>query len=134
MSEHYKIQIITMKLISLILGVAILAGCASKPTDPALFSRAEAAIKRAVDAGAEEHAPVELRFAMERLQFAQQVASEREDYELAGWRAQEAELNAELAYVKTQAELARAEEDTALRAVEQVQEDIRVEFGEEGLE
>ncbi len=124
-----------MKVITLILGVVILAGCASnKPTDPALFSRAEAAIQRAVNAGAEEHAPVELRFAMERLRFAQEVASEREDYELAAWRAQESELNAELAYVKTQAELARAEEDTALRAVEQVQEDIQIEFGEESLE
>jgi len=123
-----------MKAISLIFILIILTSCASKPTDPALFERAEAAIQRAVNAGAEDHAPVELRFAMERLRFAREVSSEREDHELAAWRVQEAELNAELAYVKTQAELARAEEDAALRAVEQVQEDIRVEFGEEGLQ
>lgn len=126
---------LTIKRLSLVFGLLLLAGCASKPTDPALFDRAEAAIQRAVDAGAEEHAPVELRFAMERLRFAREVAvAEREDYELASWRVQEAELNAELAYVKTQAELARAEEDAALRAVEQVREDIRVEFGEEALQ
>lgn len=117
--------------VSLMISLAMLAGCASKPTDPALFNRAEAAIERAVNAGAEEHAPVELRFAMERLRYAREVALESEDYELAAWRAQEAELNAELAYVKTQAELARAAEDAALRAVERVREDIRVEFGEE---
>lgn len=114
--------------------IMTLVACASKPTDPALFERAEAAIQRAQAVGAEEHAPVELRFAMERLRFAKKVADEREDHELAGWRAQEAELNAELAYVKTQAELAHKEEQASLQMVEQVREDIRVEFGEENLE
>lgn len=124
----------SMKAIALIFSLLLLTACASNtPTDPALFDRAEAAIERATEAGAEEHAPVELRFAMERLRYAKDVALASEDYELAAWRAQEAELNAELAYVKTQAEIARAEEDEALRNVERVQEDIRVEFGEEGL-
>lgn len=123
-----------MKVIAIIISLLLLTACATTtPTDPALFDRAEAAIERATQAGAEEHAPVELRFAVERLRYAKDVALVSEDYELAAWRAQESELNAELAYVKTQAQIARNEEDEALRNVERVREDIQVEFGEEDL-
>lgn len=111
--------------------VTHLLGCATvPPPEPAVLEQVQASIQRAVDAGAEQHASVELRFAMERLDFARNVAIPEEDYELAGWRLREAQLNAELAYVKTQSELARADEDAVAREVEQLQRNLRTEFGE----
>ena len=111
--------------------VIVMFGCASTPPPPPnVLSQVEIAINRAIEAGAQQHAPVELKFAMDRFEFAKNVAIPEEDYELANWRLNEAQLNAELAFVKTQGELARAEEDAAAKEVERLENDLATEFGE----
>jgi hypothetical protein len=118
----------------LLLPCLLLAACASKsPPDASMFTEAEAAIERAVAAGAEQSAPVELRFARERLDFVRSNAMPSEDYELATWRLQEARLDAQLAYVKAQAFTEREREAQARAEAERLRRNIVEAYGEAAL-
>ena len=86
--------------------MAVLAGCASAPVEDNFLEGAQAALQRAMAAGAQEHAPVELRFAREKLAEAQAAQAER-DYALAQRLAEQCEINATLAIARTEAAQAR---------------------------
>lgn len=90
------------------LSVAMLTGgCAATPSPPTdHLTGAEQALQRAEERGAQQHAPLELRLAQEKLQAAR-AAYDREQYEASQRHAQEARVSAELA--ETRAEQARAE-------------------------
>ena len=94
--------------------------CASTPPPVDFLDDAQAAVQRAADAGALEYAPLELRYAREKLDAARAAVQER-DYELAGWLAQESTVNSELAIAKTiaaqarDASRAKSEENARLR-------------------
>lgn len=112
----------------------LLAACASiPPPDGTMFSDTETAIQRAVNAGAEQSAPVELRFARERLAFVKNTAMPNEDYELANWRLTEAQLDAQLAYVKAQTFMARESEATAKAEADQLRANIIQAYGADAL-
>jgi F0F1-type ATP synthase membrane subunit b/b' len=99
----------------------MVAACATTPPDPRVLDNAEQAISRAERAGGAEHAPLELRLANRRLDEARQAIVDG-DAQAARHRADEAEIEAQLALARTQAALARrvlAERREALEALQQ---------------
>jgi len=110
----------------------LIVACATTPPDPRILDNAHSAIGQAEAAGASEYAPLELRFANERLAAAQQALNnEREDD--ARRLAEQAELEAQLALARTRAALARAELQQKQRDLEQIRNDLTEVFGEEVL-
>ncbi|MEE4638413.1 MAG: DUF4398 domain-containing protein [Wenzhouxiangella sp.] len=111
----------------------LLAACATTPPDPRLLDNAEQAIEIALQAGAEEYAPLELRFARERLEAAR-FQLDNNQAAAAGRLADEAEIEAQLALARTRAAQARAELAQRQRELESLQADLIEAFGEEVLE
>ncbi len=85
-----------------------LGACATTPPPTRELSEAGQAVRTARDAGAGTFAPVELRFAEDKLRMAQ-AASEAEDYDQAGALARQALVDSELAAAKARAGKARAD-------------------------
>ncbi len=94
--------------------VGITSGCATKGKIPSEgLKRAETAIQAAQTADANMYAPLDLRVAEDKLAAAQ-AAVKSEDYEGAGWLADEAVVNAQLAEKRSDAEKAkRAAQETS---------------------
>jgi hypothetical protein len=86
----------------------ILAGCAQPRLPLAEIDEAAQAVAAALAAEAHLHAPMEVRFAEERLAAARQAADAR-DGARAGMLAEQAVVNAELAMAKARAARLRAE-------------------------
>lgn len=82
-----------------LLALGSVAGCVLHPMPPPQLAASEAAIARAVQAGAAAYAPGELRLAMEKLELSRRWIAAR-DYEPARWLAEQAEVDADLATVK----------------------------------
>ncbi len=118
-----------MRLLLTILSLALLASCASAKPQPDAFAAAERAIDAAVRAGAEQHSPVELRFAREKLAEAQK-GMEYKQYDKALYLIEQSEINSELAIEKTRAAEVRARlgEQAAENAI--LREDFERTFGE----
>lgn len=120
--------------ISTLAGSALLlAACATTPPDPRLLDNARTAIDHAREAGASEYAPLELRFAEERLRTAE-FEVERSNAGAARRLADEAEIEAQLALARTHAALTRAELAQRQRDLEGLRADLVDAFGEEALE
>ena len=100
------------------LGLA-LGGCASKPDAPkAELAVSQAAIDGAASAGANEHAPLELNQARQKLDAAR-TALRAEEHEKARRLAEQAEVDARVAAAKANAEKSR-------RAVAEIEQSIRM--------
>jgi predicted S18 family serine protease len=109
----------------LVAAVLALEGCAGMPPPEAEVAQASAAIDQALQAGARDHAPIEIKSARQKLQQAH-AAVASEYYDIARRLAEQAEIEAELAQAKSQSAQAQL-------AVQQVRESIRVlreEIGE----
>ncbi len=89
-----------MQKAALILLSILLASCAVPRPNEDAFADAEAGIDAAVRAGAEEHAPVELRFAREKLAEARK-GMEYKQYDKSFVLIEQSEINSELAIEKT---------------------------------
>lgn len=113
--------------------LALLAACATTPPDPSMLDNARGAIAQAESAKAGEYAPIELRYAHERLQQASQ-ALENERPDDARRLAEQAEIQAQLALARTRAALARAELQRKQEQLEQVRADLVEVFGKEAIE
>jgi hypothetical protein len=113
--------------------VALVAGCATTPPDPGLLDNARNAIDQAREAGASEYAPLELRFAQERLNAAR-FEIERSNAGAARRLADEAEIEAQLALARTHAALTRADLAQRQRELESLRADLVEAFGEEALQ
>lgn len=98
-----------------------ICACASAPPPLADLDDAESALARASAAGAADSAPVELRFARDKLAGARE-ANDARDYRTAGILARQATVDAELAAAKSRA--ARARE--AVRAKSEENEQLRL--------
>ncbi len=110
-----------------------LAACATTPPDPQLLENAELALRQAEQAGADEYAPLELRFARERLEAARSQMDNARATE--GRRlADEAEIEAQLALARTRAARTRAELAQRQRDLERLRADLEEAFGEQVLE
>ncbi len=123
-------RIPTLSAVALILATS---ACVTTPPDPRLLNDAEAAIRQAENAGAEEYAPLELRFARERLEAAQ-FQLDNNNADAARRASEEAAIEAQLALARTQAAQARAELTQRERDLERLRTDIAEAFGEEVLE
>lgn len=108
----------------------LLTGCAVSMPSQSSFSSAEQAISRAEQAGAAEHAPVEMRFAREKLDEARHGMEVR-DFDAATLLIEQAEINAELALARTQAALQRQKVNDLQSANDVLLEQLRESFGED---
>lgn len=99
-------------------GLVALGGCAGTAPPTKQMTRSQAAVSQAEGAKAYEFAPVEFQAAREKLQQARNAMND-EDYKEAERLAEQAEVDANLAYTK-------ARSAQSMRAVEQLQKDIEV--------
>ena len=114
----------------LIITALVLAGCATSMPSDSSFSSAEQAIAQAEQAGAEEHSPVELRFAREKLSQAR-YGMEVRDFDAATLLIEQSEINAELALARTRAALQRQKVNDLQSANAILLEQMRQTFGED---
>lgn len=106
-----------------------LASCAGPRPGEDAFEDAEAAIEAAVRAGAEEHSPVELRFARAKLAEARK-GMEYKQYDKAFVLIEESEINSELAIEKTRTAQIRNRVAELARQNEILREDFERTYGE----
>ena len=118
-----------MRYLPLLLLLLIAACSAAKP-GPDAFADAEQAIDAAVRAGAEEHSPVELRFAREKLAEAHKGMEVRQ-YDKSIVLIEQSEINSELAIEKCRTAVMRARVVELARENEILREDFLATFGEE---
>ena len=108
----------------------VVASCVTAKPAPDAFANAEKAIDAAVRAGAEEHSPVELRFAREKLAEAQK-GIEYKQFDKSIYLIEQSEINSELAIEKSRAALTRNKVAELTRENEILREDFRATFGED---
>lgn len=108
----------------------VLASCATTKPDPAAFETAEDAIASAERAGAEELAPVELRFAREKLEAARK-GMESKQFDISFWLIEESEINSELAIEKSRTAKARRKANELRRENEVLREELMANYGED---
>ena len=106
-----------------------LAGCVTEKPKPDAFAAANQAIEEAVKAGAEQHAPVELRFAREKLAEAQK-GMDYKQYDKVDYLLEQSEINASLAVEKTNGAILRGQVADLARQNEILKEDFQNTFGE----
>jgi len=119
-----------MRILGFLLLLTLISGCATPKPPANAFNDAEEGIEEAVAAGAEEHSPVELRFAREKLAEAQK-GMEYKSYEKAMYLIEQSEINSELAIAKTRAAITRGQVTEATRENEILREDFEATFGSE---
>ena len=118
-----------MKNLILISTLLILGACTTVSPGPEIFDSAEKAIATAVNVGADEHAPVEIRRAREKLSDAKSAMEERK-YDVVRYRIAESEINAETAIEQTRTALSRRKANELRRANEVLLEELQSNFGE----
>jgi hypothetical protein len=107
-----------------------LVACSTTKPKPEAFASAERAIEAAVQAGAEQHSPVELRFAREKLAEANK-GIEAKQYDKSIYLIEQSEINAELAIEKSRAAILRTEVTEAARRNDVLREDFENSYGED---
>ena len=117
-----------MRKTGFLLVLLLITACATPKPAPNSLEDAEEGIEAAVQIGAEEHSPVELRFAREKLQEARK-GMEHKSYEKAIYLIEQSEINSELAIAKTRAAIARGKVTEAARENEILREDFETTFG-----
>jgi hypothetical protein len=118
-------------LLLLLFLIPFLASCATPRPAPGAFESAEQRIEAAVAAGAEEHSPVELRFAREKLAEAHKGMEERYNQtEKSIYLIEQSEINSELAIEKSRTADVRARVAELARQNEILREDFEATFGE----
>ncbi len=107
----------------------LLAGCATPKPSPDALESAQRAIDAAILEGAEQHAPVELRFARERLAEAQK-GMERKSWEKTFYLIDQSEINSELAIEKSREAKVRAALAEQIKQNEVLIEDFNRTYGD----
>lgn len=119
-----------MQNLIFLLILLLLSACATTKPAPDAFASAENALEVAVEAGAEEHSPVELRFAREKLAEAHK-GMEYKQFDKAIYLVDQSEINSELALEKTRAAIIRGKVTDLARENEILREDFESTFGED---
>lgn len=118
-----------MRNLFLIPLILILVSCATPKPPADSFANAEQAIDAAVAAGAEQHSPVELRFAREKLLEAHKGV-EFKQYDKTLYLIDQAEINAELAIEKSRAAVIRGQVTELARDNQALREEFENTYGE----
>ena len=108
----------------------ILSACATVTPGPEIFDAANQAILAAEGAGGDEFAPVEMRFAREKLASARR-GMEKEKYEVTVYLLDEAEINAELAIEKSRTAQSRRKVNELRKSNEELEANVHAPFGDE---
>ena len=119
-----------MKFVLTLFICLALAACTTVRPGPEVFAAAERAIQAAQEAGSEELAPVELRFAREKLDVARK-GIEKQKYDVAVYLLEQAEINAELAIEKSRSAISRRRVNELRRSNEELDSQLRATFGDE---
>jgi len=119
-----------MKAILISIIYLTLAACTMVRPGPETLETAEKAIQAAVSAGGDEFAPVEMRFAREKLASAH-LGMEKQKYEVVAYLADEAEINAELAIEKSRTARSRRQVNEQRKSNEELEEGLRATFGDD---
>jgi len=119
-----------MKPILIALVCFALAACTTVRPDASIFETAEQAIQRAEAAGGDEFAPVEMRFAREKLEFARK-GMDKEKYTVAVYLVEESEINAELAIEKSRTAKLRRQLNELRKNNDELEARLRATFGDE---
>ena len=119
-----------MRNLVVIIFTILLASCTTVKPAPDAFNDAEEAIEAAIRAGAEEHSPVELRFAREKLAEARK-GMEVKQYDKSIYLIEQSEINSELAIEKSRTAVTRAKVSEKARENEILREDFESTFGED---
>ena len=119
-----------MRKLVVIFFTILLASCTTVKPAPDAFNDAEEAIEAAIRAGAEEHSPVELRFAREKLAEARK-GMEVKQYDKSFYLIEQSEINSELAIEKSRTAKTRARVSEKTRENEILREDFKSTFGED---
>lgn len=119
-----------MKLILIALTCLLVAACAVTKPGPEILTSAENAIQAAEVAGGDEFAPVEMRFAREKLASAQK-GMEKQKYKVAVYLLEEAEINAELAIEKARTAKVRRLVNEQRKSNAELEANLRETFGDE---
>jgi len=119
-----------MRIPVFIILTILLASCTTVKPAPDAFNDAEEAIEAAKRAGAEEHSPVELRFAREKLAEAHK-GMEVKQYDKSIYLIEQSEINSELAIEKSRTALVRAKVSEQARENEILREDFESTYGED---
>ena len=120
----------TMRNLVVVIFTILLASCTTVKPAPHAFNDAEEAIEAAIRAGAEEHSPVELRFAREKLAEARK-GMEVKQYDKSIYLIEQSEINSELAIEKSRTAETRARVSEKARENEILREDFKSTFGED---
>ena len=119
-----------MRNLVIVIFTILLASCTTVKPAPDAFNDAEEAIEAAIQAGAEEHSPVELRFAREKLAEARK-GMEVKQYDKSFYLIEQSEINSELAIEKSRTAETRARVSEKARENEILREDFKSTFGED---
>jgi capsule polysaccharide export protein KpsE/RkpR len=111
--------------LGMLLLLAALVGCggSSRAVAPADLGAARSAIASAEEAGAAEHAPLEIRTARQKLERAQ-AAADRGDHQSARIQGEQAVVDARLAETKARATRQEANLQTVRSSIETLREEI----------
>ncbi len=119
-----------MKLILISIICLTMVACATVHPGPEIFDTAEKAIQAAEIAGGDEFAPVEMRFAREKLASARK-GMDKQKYEVSVYLLEESEINAELAIEKSRTAQSRRRVNELRKSNEELDASMRATFGDE---
>jgi len=107
-----------------------LAACTTMRPGPDAFVSAESAIAAAEAAGGDEFAPVEMRFAREKLASARK-GMDKQKYDIAMYLVEQSEINSELAIEKSRAAKSRRRVNELRKSNDELESKLRDTFGDE---
>ena len=108
---------------SILVFALILGACATPPPATDYMAEPRAALEAAIAGGADKHAPVDLRFAREKLEAAEAAAAEG-DYKLAERLAAQASVDSAVALARAESAQARRESLQMERRNQQLQSEL----------
>jgi len=117
---------------SILVAVVLLAltACTTIRPGPDAFVSAETGIAAAEKAGGDEFAPVEMRFAREKLESAHK-GMDKQKYEVALYLVEQSEINSELAIEKSRAAKSRRRVNEQRKSNDELEIRLRDTFGDE---
>ena len=110
---------------AVLMGAAVLAGCAGMPAPKEQIAVAQTAVNDAVRAGAPKYAPAELRLAEDKLKRALQMTDNRNQEE-AKRLAEAAEVDARLAEAKATEARSREAANQVQQSLDALRQELRL--------